>query len=312
MLKNTTVNFFKGVIILSFHFSAPGVKSSVTGLWHFSCRICTLCLCFFLFGCVSSVSGKLAENLSCAVASNNDLETVKTGGPAYLLMIDGLLRDDPENETLLRAGANLYTAYTEMYVEDRERAEKLTDKALDYAFRALCSGPGLCDLRKTDFTGFAASVRNTDKKDVPFLFTLGSAWGGWIQTRKADWNAVADIARVEILMQRVVELDETWQHGSAHLYLGILSTLIPPALGGKPEEGRRHFERAMEISGGKNFMVMVSYARQYARLVFDRELHDRLLHAVVDANPETEGYTLINTLARQQAKELLENADDYF
>jgi len=297
---------------LSFLFIHRPDSPAVRRFWHFSCRICTAALTFFLFGCVSSVSGKLAENLSSAVVNNNDLETVRTGGPAYLLMIDGLLRDDPENEDLLRAAANLYTAYTDMYVEDRERAGKLTEKALDYAFRALCSGSGVCGLRKTDFAAFTASVQNTDKKDVPFLFTLGSAWAGWIQTRKEDWNAVADIARVEILMQRVADLDETYQDGAAHLYLGILSTLIPPALGGKPEEGRGHFERAMEISGGKNFMIMVNYARQYARIVFDRELHDRLLRTVVNASPETEGYTLINTLARDQAKELLENADDYF
>ncbi len=287
-------------------------KFRAGGFGYFSCRIYPLALCFFLFGCVSSLSGKFADNLSHAVINHNDLETVKTGGPAYLLMIDGLLMDDPENEDLLRAAANLYTAYTDIYVEDRERAGKLTEKALDYAFRALCAGSDVCGLRKTDFKSFAAAVQDTDKKDVPFLFTLGTAWSGWIQARKEDWNAVADISRVEILMQRVVELDETWQDGAAHLYLGILSTLMPPALGGKPEEGRLHFERAMEISGGKNFMIMVNYARQYARTVFDRELHDRLLRAVVNANPETEGYTLLNTLARQQARELLENADDYF
>ncbi|MGE0085817.1 MAG: TRAP transporter TatT component family protein [Desulfococcaceae bacterium] len=297
---------------MSFHFHRCTVKPSVPGFGHFSCRIYILALCFSLFGCVSSLSGKFAENLSHAVVNNNDLETVKTGGPAYLLMIDGLLRDDPDNEDLLRAAANLYTAYTDMYVEDRERAGKLTEKALDYAFRALCAGADVCGLRKTDFTGFTGAVHDTDKNDVPFLFTLGSAWAGWIQARQEDWNAVADISRVEILMQRVVELDETYQDGAAHLYLGILSTLIPPALGGKPDEGRRHFERAMEISGGKNFMIMVNYARQYARLVFDRELHDRLLRSVVNASPETEGYTLLNTLARQQARELLENADDYF
>ena len=300
------------MLILSFLFLRCTAKLSAGGFRHLSCRIYIMALTFFLFGCVSSLTGKFADNLSYAVVNNNDLETVKTGGPAYLLMIDGLLRDDPDNEDLLRAAANLYTAYTDIYVEDRERAGKLTDKALDYAFRALCSGSGVCNLRKTDFAGFTACFQDTDKKDVPFLFTLGTAWAGWIQARQEDWNAVADIARVEILMQRVVELDETYQDGSAHLYLGILSTLIPPALGGKPEEGRRHFERAMEISGGKNFMIMVNYARQYARLMFDRELHDRLLRTVVNANPETEGYTLINTLARQQASELLENADDYF
>ena len=38
-------------------------------------------------------------------------------------------------------------------------------------------------------------------------------------------------------MQRVIELHESYQDGAAHLYLGVLSTFLPPALGGKPEVG---------------------------------------------------------------------------
>ena len=76
--------------------------------------------------------------------------------------------------------------------------------------------------------------------------------------------------------------------------------------------GRRHFERALELSEGKNLMVKVLYARHYARLVFDRELHDRLLREVLAAPAEAPGLTLINTLAQRQAKELLAGSADYF
>ena len=57
-------------------------------------------------------------------------------------------------------------------------------------------------------------------------------------------------------------------------------------------------------------MAKVEFARRYSRLVFDQPLHDRLLNDVLSADPEEPGLTLSNTLAQQQAKELL--ADDYF
>ena len=75
---------------------------------------------------------------------------------------------------------------------------------------------------------------------------------------------------------------------------------------------REHFERAIEISEGRNLMAKVVYARQYARLMFDRELHDRLLREVVEADPNVEGFVLINHVAQQQARELLDGSDDYF
>jgi hypothetical protein len=94
--------------------------------------------------------------------------------------------------------------------------------------------------------------------------------------------------------------------------LGTLATFLPPALGGKPEEGRRYFERAIELSQGKNLMTKVMFARLYARMIFDRTLHDRLLTEVMQTDPVVPGYTLVNTYAQKQARKLLEDADDYF
>ena len=53
--------------------------------------------------------------------------------------------------------------------------------------------------------------------------------------------------------------------------------------------GRAHFERALELSGGKNLMVYVLYAKYYARLLFDRALHDRLLTEALNKDPEVPG-----------------------
>jgi len=46
-------------------------------------------------------------------------------------------------------------------------------------------------------------------------------------------------------------------------------------------------------------MVKVEYARRYARLVFDRPLHDRLLNEVLQAPASEPGLTLNNTLAQR-------------
>ncbi len=52
---------------------------------------------------------------------------------------------------------------------------------------------------------------------------------------------------------------------------GILATLLPEAMGGKPEQGRADFERVIELSDGRNLMAKVLLADSYARLVFDRD-----------------------------------------
>ncbi len=269
-----------------------------------------------LSGCsffISSATVDMTENLSQAILNNNDLDTVEAGGPAYLLMVDSLLYRNPDNESLLRGAANIYTAYTTVFVKDKARAKKLTEKALSYALRAICiRRPKTCRFREVNFQEFNKTISTLEIKDVPDLFTLASAWVAWIQMHREDWNAVAEISRVEAIMKRVIELDEFYQDGGAHLYLGVLTTFLPPALGGEPDVGRRHFERALEISKDKNLMVKVLYAQHYARLMFDQKLHDRLLSEVLAAKVDVPGYTLGNTLAQQRARELMKSGEDYF
>lgn len=268
------------------------------------------------YGCAyvrSSATQGLASNLKDAVLNFNDLETVREGGPAYLLMIDGLLLDDPYNKSLLVSAAGIYSAYTGVFVTDDERARRLTEKALDYGLRAVCARRSdACDLVRVPYEEYERIIASMKYEDVPALFALGGAWAGWIQARQDDLNAIAQLARVEEIMRKVISLNESYQQGNAHIYLGIMNSFLPPALGGRPDEGRKHFERAIELTKGRNLMAKVIFAERYARLVFDRDLHDRLLKEVLDADPNVSGYTLINMHAQQKAVRLLATADDYF
>jgi hypothetical protein len=268
-----------------------------------------------LGGCslvVGSATSRLADDLSTGILEQDDVETVRDGAPAYLLMLDGLIAGDPDNEALLLAGSRLYGAYASAFVEDPDRAGRLTDRSLRYARTALCHADAtLCAALDRPYDELEVALPKSSA-DVTVLYGFGSAWAGWIQAHSADWNAVAEIPKVELLMERVLELDAEHEAGGPDLYLGVLLTQRPASLGGRPEEARAHFERARELSEGRNLMVPVFYARSYARLVFDRELHDRLLAEALEADPQAPGLTLTNTLAQEQARELLAGADDYF
>ena len=233
---------------------------------------------------------RLDDSLGRAVMQNNDLATVEAGLPSYLLMVDGLIVNWPERSGLLMTGADLYGAYAGVFVDDEARAARLNEKVP--AFEALLDEAG--------------------QDDVPVLFSLGGAWAGYIQTHTEDWNAVAELSRVRLLMERVVALDEDYRYGQAHMYLGVLNSILPASLGGRPEQARDHFERAVALSDGRNLLARVLFAEHYARLVFDRELHDAQLREVLEAEPDVPDLTLQNTYARQQARQLLDSADDYF
>ena len=123
---------------------------------------------------------------------------------------------------------------------------------------------------------------------------------------------MAKLPRVEASLKRVQALDGQYEAVQVEHYLAVLNTIRPPALGGNFDAGKAHYERALALSGGKDLSINVDYARYYARTLYDRELHDRLLNDVVSAEPHHDGYTLFNTLAQREAQDLLDTADDYF
>jgi len=260
-------------------------------------------------GCVGNIGG----NLSSAILNHPDPETVRESIPSYLLLIDSFIADAPRDEVLLETGANLYAIYASAFIEDEERAALLAEIAWGYGERALCrAAPAACGLSHRPFEEYSRRLRELDEDAVPALFSYTTTWLVWIKTHSSDWLALADLPKVEAALERIVELDEGYRHGSAHLYLGVLKTLRPPSLGGHPEDGRRHFERALTLSCGRDLGFKVEFARSYARLVYDRQLHDRLLNEVMAADPVAPDLTLLNTLAKRQARILLDSAEDYF
>ncbi len=270
-----------------------------------------------LIGGCSFIANKatnaLANSITNGILNQEDPRIVKDGAPAYLLLIGGLIEDNPKNTGLLVAGARLYGSYGSVFVDEPDRARKMTAKAWSYGRRALCQRyKQACDLHKLPFQEYTAFLKHIDKRDVAVLYAYAVSWAGWIQLHTDDLNAVASIPKVRAAMERVVELDDRHDGGGAHMYLGVLATLLPPSLGGKPKKAKMHFEYAINISGNRNLMARVLFAERYARTVFNKKLHDRLLKEVLASKVKEPGLTLMNILAQEKARKLLKSSKNYF
>lgn len=272
-----------------------------------------------LAGCASvmrNASDSFSRNLGAAVLDSEDPATVRDGLPAYLLLLDSLIAGqkpgDKANASLLLAAAKLNSAYAGNFTgADKLRARRLSDKSFRYARAATCLRDGpLCKALDGDPEQFAAVVAGD--ANVELMYVLASSWAGYLQANSEEWGAIADLPKIQSLLDRVVQLDSGHDQGQAWVYLGVLNSLRPEAIGGKPALGRQSFEKAIAISGGRNLYAKTLFAEFYARLVFEQELHDRLLNEVLAADPRAPGLTLTNILAQDRARKLLESGKDYF
>lgn len=245
--------------------------------------------------------------------NHDDLETIRAGAPAYMLLMDSILERKPSDPAAYSSAASLYSAYSGVFVDDQARALRLSDRAFNYAKTALCLDlEALCDAEDMNFDDFEQGLATAKDSDLATLYTTASVWAGWVQIRKDDWGAIAHLAKITALMEKVVEIDPAYNDGQAQMYMGVLESLVPPSAGGDLEKAKTHFENAAEMSGGKNLFAKVLLAENYARMMFDQELHDALLKEVLKADPHAEGYTLMNVVAQDSAQKLLDSSDEYF
>jgi hypothetical protein len=265
-----------------------------------------------LAGC-AGVARKFGDGLASGIRNHDDPATVADALPAYLILVDGLLAERGDNAMLLRTGAELYGAYAGSFVDDPARAAKLARRGFDYARRMACvRRDTLCSTLDGPVDEFARAVAAQPPKRLVELHALAGAWTTYIQRHSDDWKAIAALPKAQALVERVVQIAPAHDQGMAQVYLGVLHSLRPAAVGGQPERGRAAFEAALAASNGQNLMAKALFAEYYARLTYDRDLHDRLVEEVLAADAAAPGLTLSNVLAQQRAAHLKETANEFF
>ena len=260
-----------------------------------------------------------------------DLELAAQAIPSNLKMIEALLEVTPDNPDLLFLACYSYTLYASGFVDEKidiadkqydfEKKDLLIIRANDYYERAIGFGLKLiAQTRKTfpeafeqDLESLSSELKVFKKKHVPALFWTAYAWVSLINLQPNDPDKLAKLPNVELIMQRVMELDENYFCGGAHMFYGAYYGGRPKILGGDPVKAKQHLERAIEISRGKYLMPKFLLAKYYAVQAQDRECFEQTLREIISAPrdlfPEQ---SLANQLAKRNAERYLGYADELF
>lgn len=275
-------------------------------------------LLLFLFGtggCTRIINGTLMQPTVDNLQQQTDLELVCDGTPAFLLMIDSMLVSDPDEESLLLTATQAFTAYSAALdaCGRPERAAVVSEKAKKYGLALLSGNSHHSITPVTPLPDFQLVMAEMDKDDAPALFWAGNGWATWIRYQGGSPASMAQLVRVEQMMLRLVELDETYYFGGGHIFLGVYYGSKPPLLGGKPDQSKAHFEKALAIGNREFLPSLVAYAETYAKMTYDQELYQRLLQEVLAfPSGKRQDIALVNQVAKRRAAQLLDQVDQFF
>lgn len=256
----------------------------------------------------------LIDNGVTAMNRETDLELARASMPANLKMLEALLLADPDNTAFQVQAATGFYGYALGFVEadDPARAAQLYRRARDHALVALDHAGISQATLAGDMATLEQALAKLDASAVPALFWTASSWGKWIELQLDDPARLAELPRVEALMQRVLALDETYYYGGAHVFFGAYYGGRAPMFGGDFARAARHFDRAAAINQNQLLLVEVYRARYLLRQMGEREAFHATLSRVLNAEINRPDFNLANALAKKQAAALLAQEGDLF
>ena len=269
----------------------------------------------FLLPCLSGCAGaalhvvsSLVPDMSRVFFEECDLQLARQSIPAQLKLMEGLVRQAPDNRDFLTALSTGFAGYAMLFVEDEnpERASRLYRRALNYGLQAM-------DLEETDTRSVRNKLAGISRDALAPLLWTSMSWYGWINLNLDKPAALAELPAARACLDKLMELDPDYFFGAPYILLGSMLAARPRMLGGDAAKAKTYFTRAMAASNGAFFLVHYYYAKTYAVRVQDRALFLDLIHQVTKGRPDAlKEVCLINAGIQKKMQGLEKKVDELF
>lgn len=296
---------------------------------HFRARLMAIVLASLpIAGCSlrELAAGMVADSLSAGddvYATDDDPDLVREALPFGLKTYEALLGTTPRDRRILSSLAKGFTVHAYLLQDEadridlrdhdaaaelRARASRLYLRARDYALRGLAlDDPGFADSVRRDAV---VAVARIQVAAVEFLYWAAAAWAGAVAANPNDLGLLAELPVPGIMMERVLALDETYGRGAAHEFFISFEGVRP---GGSLEMARRHYERALALSGGARASVYVALAESVAVREQDLGRFRSLIAAALAVDRDKEpSERLANVVSQRRARWLQAHEPELF
>jgi len=244
-----------------------------------------------------------------------DLLLAEAAIPANIELMEGMIINAPDNENLRNYAAQAYYGYAYGFVEDEnpQRAANFYQRGLNHALFNLEKSGLTQKILSGELDTLQKKLTLLDEDELAPLFWAASNWAKWINLNRDKTEAIADLPKTIMLMQRVFDIDETFYMAGPHIFFAVYNGSRSPMLGGNFELSRSHFDKARRINNNQLLIVDLLQAEYLDRQKFDQaSFHERLNNILNNPTPSNPDILLINNIAKRKAKRLLEKESKWF
>lgn len=264
-----------------------------------------------------------------AFYAENDLELARRGLEANLKLLDVFQHTNPNNPILKTMLAQAYGGYGYIFVEtdmissnDKEKIKYHQSRAIDFYTRGKNFGLSVLmeensslrkAIQKNDFALLMSSAKSLGKSDLYTLFWTCFNWALLINIDKTNVDEIAQLPKLKILLNRLVEIDPTYFYSASLALKATIEAAMPRMLGGKPRLAQEAYEQALKASGRKMLLIQLLYGQYGAPALQDKKLFKDLFAEIEKADLNIDpDIILINSMAKIKAHALEKSLENSF
>lgn len=253
------------------------------------CPLLALLLVFFMsISCsINTMAVKGSSGLLYVASSEaetlSNYEVFKNGVPGNLLLMEGLLSEDPENKNILLTLTKGYTGLafaineTDMLGEEWSEAktENGKNQALFNYTRAMNFGLRYLKTEKIELNDLLNQMNETqgiahlldkklgsEKMDMELVLFLAQSMGALINLQKDNMAVVAQLNVAKSMFDWVCMKNPQINYGTCDIFYGAFEAGRPKMLGGNPDKGKEIFLRAI-ANHPHNWLIRTSFMQYY-------------------------------------------------
>jgi len=277
---------------------------------------------------VNLIADTLAAGESTVFTGDDDPQLVAEALPFALKLYESLVEKAPDNPGLLLATGSAFTMYANAFLqteadmlppdqyEQRQvmyrRAKGLYLRGRGYTLRGLeARQHGITRLIQDG--KLQEALKPVSRQEVAYLYWAAASWLAAYSTDTFDLELMLSLPKALALMNRALELDESFAAGSIHEFFVSYYGSMPASMGGSDEKARYHFQKTLEFSAGLRASPYVALATSVSvRNQNVREYRGLLEKALAVDPSKSPQNKLANILSQKKARWLLAHLEDFF
>lgn len=246
-------------------------------------------------------TAEIIDNGIEVILKEKNINYIKESLASNLQLMEILYQNNP-NPELAKNMAMGFCGYAFAFLEDnREYANSFYRKGINYT-ESYIKENNLLEKKPEKFTD----------RDTAIMFWNTFCKSAMIDFNRDDVEILAMLNEAEVQTDILLKINPEYFYSAPETFKASIYAVKPQIAGGSTEKAKEYYEKAIKGNGKYLLLNKFMYAKNYAVLVQDEKLFDKLTDEIINTTDYPEDTNFFNQIAKIKTEKLKGEKNELF